>query len=330
MTIGSDLFLDLFMYRVPQNTLSNIRRMFPNVSLIPVNSPKGHSIPADLEVYWGNRINADIVRQSPNLKWVHFGSVGTDHARIPEIAERKIIVTSSKGLVTAAMVTSCLAFMSSLARGFHHLSPLRAEGNLNRENYDRFYTQIFDLENQTILIAGAGEIGQRLASILKALRMRVIGIRRTPGALRDFDLVVSRDQIADVISEADYVVNLFPLNTSTKACFNLELFRKMKKDAFFINLGRGETVVEGDLIAALRHGDIAGAGLDVFESEPLAENSPLLALPNVIATPHVAALSQSYWPKQESLFLTNLRYYLEGNTAEMINLVPMAGGLNER
>lgn len=321
VVIGCDLFLDLEMYRVPHETLSTLSKDFPNVSLSPVNCPVSIEPPDSMEIYWGNRITQDIVKTSPNLRWIHFGSVGTNHANYPEILRRNIIVTNSRGLVTAPMVATCLAFVTNLARGFHHLAGLRKTGSFSRESYDRHFSEISDLEGQTVLIVGAGQIGQSLAPVLKALGMIVIGVRRSSERLDHFDGLFAPDQLVDAVSQADFIINLLPLTADTQEVFDSELFARMKTSAFFINLGRGESVVEPDLIDALESGQIAGAGLDVFQNEPLKDDSPLLRLPNVMLSPHVGAVSQAYWPKQTQLFTKNLSAYLEGRFEDMINVV---------
>ena len=146
---------------------------------------------------------------------------------------------------------------------------------------------------QSCLIVGAGNIGGKLAKICKSLDMRVKGIRTTSD-----DNNFTLEQMPQIISDFDFVINILPHSKETDKIFDKFIFSKMKKSSFFINVGRGKTVVEKDLIQALKHKTIAGAGLDVFENEPLSKNSELRRLQNVIVTPHIAGYTKKYWKLQ--------------------------------
>ena len=135
--------------------------------------------------------------------------------------------------------------------------------------------------------------------------MRVKGIRTTSD-----DNNFTLEQMPQIISDFDFVINILPHSKETDKIFNKFIFSKMKKSSFFINVGRGKTVVEKDLIQALKHKTIAGAGLDVFENEPLSKNSELRRLQNVIVTPHIAGYTKKYWKLQKKLFSENLDRYL--------------------
>ena len=315
VSVACDLFLDLRLYRVPEDTLDSLHATFPGLDVVPVNVPGAspHDA-AGCEVYWGNRITAETVRLMPSLRWIHFGSVGTDRARIPEVKERGIRVTSSRGLMVAPMVASAVAFITGLARGIHHCARLRTEGRLSRESYDEYFDQIQDLQGQRCLIVGLGDVGHRLAEVCAAFGMKVDAIRRStaapppPVVERQFTL----DQLDEAARDADYVVNLLPATAETAGVFDGAVFGRMRPGAFFINIGRGETVDEPALIRALNRNEIAGAGLDVFAREPLTAESELWDLPNVMLTPHVAGLSSRYWSLQADLFTDNLDRFLSG------------------
>lgn len=324
VSVGCDLFLGLKMYQLPQEYKFMLSKNFPEVSILPVNCPSAEGSTEDIEIYWGNRISEAIIEASPRLKWIHFGSVGVNNARIQSVIDRGIIVTSSRGLVSAAMVASALSSISGLARGLHRALQLRESGLLTRANYDVFFEDIQDLEGQQILIVGLGDVGRKLAKVCASIGMRVVGVRRHSGSgLGSEAKVVGLECLAEFIPTADFIVNLLPLTSKTKGVFDSNLISLMKKSAFFINLGRGETVDENSLIAALRSQAIAGAAMDVFEIEPLEKNSELWLLDNVILTPHVAGVSSSYWPKQVELFSYNLRSYLRGETVRMRNVEDM-------
>ena len=139
------------------------------------------------------------------------------------------------------------------------------------------------------------------------------GVRRNPiGDAADVDELIGPDQLFDALPEADFVVNILPLTAATRHLFDRQAFAIMKPDAYFINVGRGGTVDEDALIEALCAGEIAGAGLDVFEQEPLPADSPLWGMTNVIITSHYAGLTPAYDSRALEIFLGNLGRYRRG------------------
>ena len=318
--VACDLFLSLRLYYLPEWLQERLKIAFPNVKIIPVNTPNSPLIIEDATVYWGNRITSEIIKNMPKLEWIHFGSVGVNRANTEEVSKRNILITSSKGLVVSSMVTSAIAFMTSLARGMHYNQILRNEKNMNRHSFDNYFDQIHELAGEQCLIVGFGDVGKKLAKVCKALDMNVSVIGRTINKHKSVDKFFTLEEISTAVSNADYVINLLPLNHETEQVFTQKVFVKMKSSAFFINIGRGETVDENALIAALKDNQITGAGLDVFAQEPLTDSSPLWDMENVILSPHVAGLSKGYWARQENLFMHNLKCYLENDNDSMLNI----------
>jgi phosphoglycerate dehydrogenase-like enzyme len=202
---------------------------------------------------------------------------------------------------------------------------LRSQQNLSRESYDVFFDQTYDMEDQTCLIVGFGQIAKRLARACKALGMRINAINRNADPDNtDIEEFYQLSELTDAVRDADYVVNLLPLTPQTNRIFDKSVFMAMKPTAHFINVGRGESVIEVDLIDALKSGVIAGAGLDVFEKEPLSSVSELWDLRQVIITPHIGGLTNRYWDKQRKLFEENLRRYASRQALQ--NIVDMGKG----
>lgn len=320
--LACDLFLDQKLYNVPQAALVHLRSAFPNVKLTQVNIPNRMMFNPKAEIYWGNRITEEIIINMPKLKWIHFGSVGVNRARINEVIDRNILVTNSRGLVVAPMIASAVAFVTSLARGLHHSENLRRKGLMTREQFDRYFDKIHDCEGQNCLIAGYGDVGSSLSPILEAFGMNVTAIKKNLNVPHSEKVkLASLDDLVHIAPNFDYVINLLPLTEITKNIFSHDFFNAMKQSAFFINIGRGETVDESALIAALKSNSISGAGLDVFAVEPLSLKSELWSMENVIMTPHVSGLTRAYWPRQIDLFFGNLKSWLEGNFSAMKNIV---------
>jgi phosphoglycerate dehydrogenase-like enzyme len=321
--VACDLFLSLRLYHLPEWLQERLKVSFPNVEIIPVNTQNSPLVEEKATVYWGNRITAEIIDSMPKLEWIHFGSVGINRVNTKNLTKRKILITSSKGLVISSMVASAIAFMTNLARGIHFNQILRNQNNMNRESFDNYFDQIHELSDECCLIVGFGDVGKRLAKVCKALEMNVSIISRSVKKHKYVDDTFILDNLSDAVSKADYVINLLPLNSETDQVFTNQVFTHMKNSAFFINIGRGETVDEEALILALENKKIMGAGLDVFSQEPLNESSPLWRMENVILSPHIAGLSKGYWDRQADLFIKNLKHYLEGDNTSMDNIVNM-------
>lgn len=326
LIIGCDLFLDLKLYHVPAVQLDRIAQDFPSVTIHEINTNTARPVDLNaIEVYWGNRITRELIAKMPALKWIHFGSIGVNRANVPEVLERKILVTNSKGTMETAVAMAALGFILVLARGFHHCAKLQMQKALNRATYDEFFDDTHELEGQRCLIVGLGDIGKKLARVCAALGMRVSAVKNDISRLpENVDKVYRLGSLAEAVQDADYVVNLLPFTQATGRVFDAGVFSKMKKSAFFINVGRGETVNEADLIAALRDKAIAGAGLDVFEHEPLSFDSELWNLPNAVITPHIAGLSNKYWDRECALFCANLKRYTQGES--LLNVVDLTRG----
>jgi D-2-hydroxyacid dehydrogenase (NADP+) len=319
--VACDLFLSLRLYHLPEWLQERLNIAFPNVDIVPVNIPDSPLISGDATVYLGNRITSEIINNMPKLEWIHFGSVGVNRANTEEVSKRNILITSSKGLVISSMVTSAIAFMTNLARGMHYNQMLRNEKNMNRDSFDNYFDQIHELAGERCLVVGFGDVGKKLVKVCKALDMDVSVIGRSISKHDFVDDFFTLEKISTAVSSADYIINLLPLNVETERVFTRQVFSKMKPSAFFINIGRGETVDEDALIEALKNKKISGAGLDVFAKEPLTDNSPLWSMENVILSPHVAGLSKGYWDRQANLFMHNLKCYLDNDNNLMHNIV---------
>ena len=173
--------------------------------------------------------------------------------------------------------------------------------------------RVREVAGATLGLIGLGSIGRPLVRSAKALGMRVVAVREHPEkGSEGADVVFGPAKIDELFRQADYVVLAAPVTDSTKAIANAERFGLMKSGACLINVGRGPLVDEAALAAALRANQIGGAALDVFPKEPLAADSPLWDLPNLLITPHTAALTDKLWERHYALFSENLRRYLAG------------------
>jgi phosphoglycerate dehydrogenase-like enzyme len=177
------------------------------------------------------------------------------------------------------------------------------------------------LHGKTAAIAGTGVVGAAIAELLKALGMHVIGVTREPRAAAGFDEMIAIDRLADAARRADFVINMLPASADNIGRFDAAIFGAMKPSAYYISAGRGQTVDEAALLAALRERRIAGAALEVFQTEPLPASSPFWDLPNVFITPHIGGYVIEYEDFIMPLIVDNMRLFLAGRPAEMRNIV---------
>ncbi len=192
-------------------------------------------------------------------------------------------------------------------------------GRLQREKREKAWNQtsVGTLEEKTLCIVGLGNIGREVAVRARSFGMRIVGVKRTvredDAAWNYADELYRNEDLRDVLGEADYVVAALPGTPETHHLISAESVRTMKSGAYFVNIGRGSTVDESALIEALREGHLSGAALDVFETEPLPEESPLWELENVIVSPHSTDMvPELINESQTDLFCENLQRYLAG------------------
>lgn len=179
-----------------------------------------------------------------------------------------------------------------------------------------------EIHENTIGIIGVGTIGKETAKIAKAFGMKVLGLRHSGKAEEYVDEIYTSNQLDLLLPKCDYVVVTLPLTKETFHLFGAEQFKQMKTSAYFINIGRGEIVNEEDLVMALKDGEIAGAGLDVFEKEPLSVDSPLWGMENAIITPHTAGPTEHYNKRVvEDILIPNLKDYILGKALRLILLI---------
>ena len=247
---------------------------------------------------------------APRLRWMHQWWAGADWIlKQPEIGEKNLLVTNASGIHAVQITEHIFAFLFAFARGLPTARDIQEGGTWVRPAHP----PVFELFDKTLLVIGVGAIGSRTAEIGRALGMRVIGVRRNsekpaPAVERMF----GPDQLAEALPLADFVAVVTPLTNETRGMIGAKEFRMMKDSCFIVNVGRGAAIDEGAMIEALREGQIAGAGLDTFEVEPLPDGSPLWSMDNVIITCHYAGDSPRYHERAMELFLDNLARYAAG------------------
>jgi phosphoglycerate dehydrogenase-like enzyme len=248
-----------------------------------------------------------------------------------------ILITSASGVHAPNMAQYILTQMLAWAHRVPRWLQFQREGKWPSRRWDIFMPD--ELHGRTLGILGYGSIGREVARLAKGFGMTILVTKRdakhpedhgyhVPGSGDPEGILPQRIYPAEatrsMLSQCDYVVVTLPLTPKTRHFFDESVFREMKPNCFLVNVGRGELINEKDLVKALNKGWIAGAGLDVFETEPLPENSPLWQLDNVLITPHISGITAHYDERAADLFATNLRRYLDGEP--LLNLVKRAEG----
>jgi len=247
------------------------------------------------------------------LKWVQWGGTGVDAALFPEFSDSDVVLTNMGGIFDRAMAEYVLGLILAFAKDFPETY------NAQRE-YRWFYRFTNRIENSKVLIIGAGGIGRTIGRLLRAVGCHVSGVARTERPGDDaFVFTHSINNLDQALKDADYVVVAAPLTEETKEFFGAKQFAQMKQSCYFINIGRGALVDEPELIKALQTQQIAGAGLDVFHTEPLPRDNPLWNLKNVIVSPHMSGDYHEHRSAMANLFLDNLTRYR--NNEQLLNQV---------
>lgn len=238
--------------------------------------------------------------------WIQITSAGYDSYPIDIFRERGIALTNATGNYGPVVAEHTFALALSFSRMLPHF--LRNQEQRKWGSRTEISLKLGDWKDHTLTIYGLGNIGESIAERGLAFDMDVYGIKRSPD---DYDGCLAADQVLsesdfhDILPETDLLVAIVPLTEETRNSINRKVFQLLPDSAIFINVARGAVVEEKALINALRHGKIAGAGLDVFREEPLCQDSPLWERDDVILTPHIAGRSSTFPERFTSLFLEN-------------------------
>ena len=292
-----------------------------DVELVEIDYPLSDATVKEAEVLIA-RCTTRIILEAENLRWLQDSRHGVNSCMIPEIQDKPFILTNAQHSSGPVMADHVIAMMTMLTRGLHHFMKSQSQGVWKERPID---FPMIELNDKTMLIVGLGGVGVEVARRAHGLGMKVIATRRTSRDGPNFvDYVGLSDELHELASQADVIVNALPLTDETRALFDKEFFDTAKPGVYFISVGRGESTVTSDLIAALKDGRVSAAGLDVTDPEPLPADHELWVLPNVIITPHVAATTdQGRW-RRWTITLENLRRYVNGE--KLLNVVDVARG----
>lgn len=260
---------------------------------------------AEVILGWCDAAQETGLAPGSKLRWIQLWSSGADYMPFEKLKQREVLLTTASGVHPVPMAETVFAMLLAFTRELP-----RAIRNQTRRHWDKA-GRFTELNGRTMAVIGLGSIGTEIARLAQAFGMRVIGVRRTARPADHVDAVHTLDKLDEALAVSDVIVNVLPKTTETEGLFDEARFAAMKRGAFFVNVGRGASVRTDALVQALTKGRLAGAGLDVFETEPLPEDHPLWAMNNVIITPHTGGNTDRLKEKVTALFLENLAAYLD-------------------
>jgi len=265
-----------------------------------------------------------IIQAASHLVWIQWMAAGVEYCLSqPVIQQRQLLVTNLQRVAASSMAEHVMALMLILDRHLDDYYRLQQRRHwvLDAETAP----QITDLKDQTVLVVGLGGIGTEVARRASAFGMRVLATRSSKAGAPDFVSYVGMpEELPMLVADADFIINCTPLTPQTQGLFNKDLFALMKSGAYFINVGRGASVVTPDLIAAIKSKRLAGAGLDVTDPEPLPASNELWRLPHVLITPHISGESQDTARLRNAVLAENMRRYVAGEA--MVSVVDLQRG----
>ena len=272
----------------------------------------------DAVAFCGNPTPA-ILSAATQLRWIQAQNIGLDNFFFPELRESSVTVTNVRGIYSDVIADHVFALLLSFARGLHHYVRRQQEGRWAKSG------EVIHVAGTTLGVIGLGGIGLAVAERGRVFRMRILGLDPAPKDRPDYvEAVYAVDRLHEMLAQVDFLAICVPHTSLTAHMIDAAALKVMKPGAILINIGRGKVVDLKALTEALEAGALGGAGLDVFEEEPLPEGHPLWAMENVVITPHVAGSSPRIIPRRMDLIVENVRRFCEGEP--LLNLVDKEAG----
>ena len=281
---------------------------------------------ADAEAFYG-KITPELLAAATRLQWVQTLTASLEHYMFPELVEHPCRLSNMRGLYSDVIASQVFGYLVCFARNLHHYIRQQGEARWEAVGGEAARTGIatgpvvqsaidrahMHLQDATLGIVGLGRIGLEVARYGVAFRMRILAVdllEKPPP--EGVEALWPLERLPDLLAQSDFVVVAAPHTPETEKMFRRPQFQQMKRTGYFINIGRGATVDLADLTAALEAGEIAGAALDVFETEPLPSSHSLWKMENVIITPHIAGLAPRIAERHLDVLLENVRRFAHG------------------
>lgn len=295
-----------------------LRERIPGIQInIAASAGEAMEMIGEADAAFGN-IVPEVFERRGNLRWIACPQAGPSAGYYhQDLIDSDVVVTNTRDIYNDHISNHIMSYVLVFARGLHVYIRQQVESEW-QPGYE-----IVNLPDATAVVVGIGGIGGETARLCSEFGMHVIGADpRVDAPPPGVSELVTPDGLDEVLPSADFVIVTVPETPETQGMFNLDRFTKMKSSSYFINIGRGATVVLDDLVAALEADEIRGAALDVFEIEPLPSDHPLWKMPNVIITPHCAGAGPYLDDRRTELFIENCVRFSEG--IELKNIVDKA------
>jgi phosphoglycerate dehydrogenase-like enzyme len=272
----------------------------------------------EAEVFFGYGITPALLEVAGRLKWFHSGAAGVGGSLRAGAGDGDLVMTNSAGIYAEPLAEWAIGAMLHFARGFDIATAGIQEGGWPYERMAGQGSPLRELAGSTLAIVGYGGIGRAIGMRAKALGMNVLAIRAHPdqALLPEVNLTLAPEDLRAALAAAHYVVLSLPETAATRQLIGPAELASMRPDAVLLNLSRGGIVDEAALSEALGNGELRGAALDVFRTEPLPPDSPLRAHGNVLITPHAGSISPRYWDRQGALMRRNFEHWRAGRPLE--------------
>jgi phosphoglycerate dehydrogenase-like enzyme len=268
---------------------------------------------ADTDVFIGWSLRPQQFVAGRKLRWIHSPAAAVHQLMFPELVRSNVLLTNSTGIHGPVVAEHALAVLLAMAKRLPQAMQYQARNTWSQDQLWNEQPRPREVAGATVAVIGMGSIGSEFTARARALGMKVLAVRENPAkGAGGADEVFSSAEVDNVLPRADYVLFCTPVTPETTGIINAERLRRMKPDAYLINVGRGPLVDEAALLQALRERRIAGAALDVFHEEPLPSDSPFWSLDNLLITPHTAAVTERLWERHYRLIAENLKRFIAG------------------
>ncbi len=316
------------IFALPEARIAEIRAAVPDWEVALIEAPAvgtgdgGGAVAArtleavadGAEVYMGFGIPVEVLRVGERLRWVHSGAAGVRGSLTPEMLASDVVFTNSAGIHGPPVAETVLAAILHFARGLDVAIRGQREGRWDKRLFDAADSPVRELSRSTVGVVGLGGLGLEVARRAVALGARVIGTRRRPEpvGVEGVTVLTGESGLNELLETSHYVVLTVPETAETTGLINTSALARMRPDAVLVNVGRGGLVETSALVTALEEGRLRGAALDAFEREPLPPEDPLWSAPRLLITPHTSGYSHTFWERETSLILENLRRFRAG------------------
>ena len=314
--ITSDFSSNLWMFNLDLIQIKKIKKLFPQIELNVIDkNRKKINLNDKTIIYWGTRINSTILKKLPKLKWIHFGSVGTDKIKLGDLKNKKIIITNSKNINTYSITNLVLMYLFDINRKIL----INKKNFSSRKEYEKKFHLTKDIENSKILICGYGNISKSLIKIFDKLKLNYEILSNQEIKSKKIKSYRYK-KLNSIIQKYDIVINNLSSNIETQEIFDSTIFNKMQIDVSIISIGRLNVFKASSLGKFFRKNLNASLYIDMPEKDISQKDLiGMNKLNNVYISPHIAGYSKSYWDNEVQLFIRNLKLFL--NNKKLINIV---------